>query len=68
MGFRYRRPSLKTALGITKAKRRAKKAIGLDKVTRVLNAPKNAKRRAKRKLGYYSEPMKFIRFLMRLFK
>ena len=66
--LRYRRQSLKTMLGLTKAKRRVKKKLGIYKVTKVTNAPKNTKRRIKRKLGYESEPMKFFRFLKRVFK
>lgn len=66
--MRYRKPSFKTALGVTKAKRKLKKDLGVYKVTKVTNAPKNAKRRVKRKLGYESEGAKFIRFLLRLFK
>ncbi len=65
---RYRRPSLKTALGVTKAKRRFKKATGIAKVERIINTPKNMKRRALRRVGYYSEPMKFLRWLGRLFR
>ena len=68
MRIRYRRPSMNTLLGITKAKRQIKKDLGIYKVTRVINAPKNAERRALRKMGYYSGPMKFLRFLMQLFK
>lgn len=66
--FRYRKKSLKTTLGVTKAKRRIKKDLGIYKVTKVTNAPKNLKRRAKRKVGHESEPMKFFRFLRRIFK
>lgn len=66
--MRYRKPSLKTLLGVTKAKRQIKKSLGLDKVSRVLNAPNNAKRRVKRALGNESEPMKLFRFIGRLFK
>lgn len=66
--MRYRMPSLKTLLGVTKAKRRIKKSLGIYEITRVLNAPKNVERRLKRKAGYYSEPMKLIRFLSRLFR
>ena len=68
MRIRYRKPSLKTILGLTAAKKQLKRDLGIYKVTRVLNAPKNAKRRAKRALGYESEPAKFFRFLMRVFK
>lgn len=66
--MRYRKPSLKTMLGVTKAKRRLKKDLGFYSVTRITNAPGNAKRRLKRKLGYESEPMKLARFLRRLLK
>lgn len=65
---RYRKPSVKTLLGVTKAKRQIKKDLGITKITRVTNAPKNTKRRIKRKAGYESEPMKFMRFLKRIFK
>ena len=64
----YRKPSMKSALGITKAKRRINKASGKSSVTKILNAPKNTKRKIKRKAGYYSTPMKTIRFISRLLK
>lgn len=63
--IRYRRPSLKTALGVTKAKKRLKKQLGITAAMRPFRAPGNAKRRALRKVGYYSGPAKFLRFLMR---
>jgi hypothetical protein len=66
--MRYRKPSLKTILGLTAAKKRVKRDLGIYKVTKVLNAPSNAKRRVKRSLGYESESAKFVRFLFRLFK
>ena len=68
MRIRYRRPSMNTLLGVTKAKRQIKKDLGIYNVTRVINAHKNAERRALREVGYYSGPMKFLRFLRRLFK
>jgi len=68
MKLRYRKPSAKQLLGVTKAKRQVKRSLGLDKVTRVTNAPQNLKRRAKRKVGYESEPLKLFRFLRRIFK
>ena len=68
MKLRYRKPSVKRMLGVTKAKRQVKKSLGVDKITRVTNAPKNIERRSKRKVGYESEPMKLFRFLGRLFK
>jgi len=66
--MRYRKPSIKTLLGITKAKRKLKRDLGIYKVTKYTNAPKNMKTRLKRKAGYYSEPMKIFRFIKRLFK
>ena len=66
--FRYRRPSIKTALGITKAKKRINKQLGITAIKRPFRAPGNAKRRILRKVGYYSGPMKFIRFLGRIGK
>lgn len=63
--MRYRRPSLKTALGVTKAKKRLKKQVGITAAMKPFRAPENMKRRALRKVGYYSGPMKFLRFLSR---
>ncbi|MGH2517121.1 MAG: hypothetical protein ACRDHP_15835 [Ktedonobacterales bacterium] len=60
---RYRRPSLKTALGVTKAKRRLKTKSGYYAATRWMRAPRNARRRVLRRAGYYSGPMKLFRFL-----
>jgi hypothetical protein len=63
---RYRRPSLKTALGITRAKRRFRQATGYYALTRPFRAPTNFKRRVLRRTGYYSQPMKLLRFLRRI--
>jgi hypothetical protein len=41
-------------LGITKAKKRINKAIGVTAVMKPFRAPGNAKRRVLRKVGYYS--------------
>ncbi len=59
--FRYRKPSLKTLLGLTKAERKLKKYLGVYEVTKIINAPKNLKRRILNKAGYYSEPAKTLR-------
>lgn len=59
--FRYRKPSAKTVLGVTKAKKRIKKKAGITAVTRPTRAATNAKRRVKRKVGYYSAPAKMMR-------
>ncbi len=66
--MRYRKPSLKTILGITKAKRKIKKDLGIYEVTKIINFSKNAKRKIKRSLGYESEIMKMFRFLRRILK
>lgn len=66
--MRYRKPSLKTVLGITKAKRKIKKDLGIYEITKIINAPKNVKRKVKRSLGYESQIMKIFRFLSRILK
>ena len=66
--MRYQKPSLKTLLGVTSAKKKIKKDLGIYEITKVLNAPKNTKRKVKRAMGYESEPMKIFRFIQRLFK
>ncbi len=66
--MRYRRPSLKTALGITRAKKRMNRRLGITAVMRPLRARGNYERRLKRRLGYYSEPMKMLRLIRRLLK
>lgn len=59
--FRYRRPSLKTILGVTKAKKRLKKELGITAALKPFRAWTNAKRRVKRKVGYESEAGRLIR-------
>lgn len=66
--FRYRKPSVKTMLGVTKAKKRFNKAVGITAVKKPFRAYGNAKRRALYRFGYYSGPMKFMRFLGRIWK
>jgi hypothetical protein len=66
--FRYRRPSVKTMLGVTKAKKRFNRAVGITAVKKPFRAPGNMKRRVLRRAGYNSEPMKFMRFIGRIFK
>jgi len=65
MRLRYRRQSLSTMLGITKAKKRINKAVGLTAIRKPFRAPGNFKRRIKRRIGYYSEFMKFFRWFRR---
>lgn len=59
--FRYRRPSLKTVLGLTRAKKRAKKALGLNTLLAALRWWPNQKRRVKRKLVYESASGRLLR-------
>jgi hypothetical protein len=59
--FRYRRPSLKTILGITKAKRRLKKELGITDAMKPFRWWTNTKRRFKRKIGYESDAGRLIR-------
>jgi hypothetical protein len=66
--IRYRKPSMKTMLGVTKAKKRVNKSLGITAVKRPFRASGNYKRRVLRRAGYYSEPMKFMRFINRIFK
>ncbi len=59
--FRYRRPSLKTMLGITKAKKRIKKELGITAFMKPFRWWTNTKRRIKRKIGYESKAGRLIR-------
>ena len=59
--FRYRRPSLNALLGITKAKKRLKKELGITDALKPFRAWTNAKRRFKRKIGYESDAGRLIR-------
>lgn len=60
---RYRKPSVRTLLGVTRAKRRILTTTGYYAATRPLRAPTNFKRRVLRHAGYYSAPMQAARFL-----
>lgn len=62
--MRFRRPSLKTTLGLTRKKKQLKRDLGVynNPVWKVTHAVPNAERRLKRRAGYYSGPMKFLRW------
>jgi hypothetical protein len=62
---RFRKPSLKTAVGLTKATKRAKKAVGITAAMKPIRTPGNLKRTSLRKSGYYSGPMRWLRFLFK---
>jgi hypothetical protein len=64
--IRYRRPSLKTMLGMTRARKRMNRQVGITAAMRPFRAPGNMKRRMLRRASYYSDPMKFLRFLNRM--
>lgn len=58
--FRYRKPSLNTVLGITKAKRAIRKAAGISTVERYTK-PSRIKQSLKQKVGSYSPTMTVVR-------
>ncbi len=59
--FRYRKPSLGEIIGTTAAERRISRELGLANLRDPLNPIKNMERRAKSRVGYYSEPIKLAR-------
>jgi hypothetical protein len=59
--LRYRRPSLKTLLGITKAKKQIKKDLGITALLKPFRWWPNKKRRIKRGVGYESEVGRHVR-------
>ncbi len=59
---------MKTMLGVTRAKKRLNRQLGITAIKRPFRAPGNMKRRVLRRAGYYSGPMKFMRFMGRMFK
>ena len=59
--MRYRKPSVKTVLGITKMKKRLNKALGINKILAPFRAVGNYQRRILRRAGYYSPEMKALR-------
>ena len=63
--MRYRKPSPKTLLGVTKLKKRLKKALGVNAILRPFRAFTNFKRRMLRRAGYYSPEMKMVRAAQR---
>ena len=59
--FRYRRPSLNTLLGITKAKKRIEKELGITEAMKPFRWWTNTKRKFKRETGYESKTGRLIR-------
>lgn len=58
--FRYRRPSLKTLLGVTKVKRKAKRSLGISQV-QGWTRPSRLKQKAKYRVGLYSPAVRVVR-------
>ena len=58
--FRYRKPSVKTLLGITKVERKIKKATGISTIER-LTKPSRIEQTLKQKAGIYSPEMTVVR-------
>lgn len=58
--MRYRRPSMNRVLGITTAKRRVRRSLGISQV-QGWTEPSRVKQRAKQKLGDYSPAMRVVR-------
>ena len=59
--FRYRKPSLKTLLGITRVKRSIKKATGISKIQSL--SPSRVKQKIKYNIGYNKPIFKHTREL-----
>ena len=59
--FRYRRPSIKTLLGVTAAKKRIKKDLGITALLKPIRWWPNKKRQLKREIGYESQAGRLIR-------
>ena len=58
--FRYRRPSLNQLLGVTAAKRRVKRELGISQVE-AWTKPSRVKQRLKQQVGLYSPEVRVIR-------
>jgi len=58
--FRYRRPSLKTALGVIRVKRQMKRSVGVSQVEG-WTKPSRVKQKLKYRAGLYSPAVRVIR-------
>lgn len=58
--FRYRKPSLNTVLGVTAAKRKVKRSLGISQV-QGWTKPSRLKQKAKSRAGLYSPLARVIR-------
>lgn len=59
--FRYRAPSWRTLLGLTRLKKEVKKELGINEVMKPFRWYGNEKRKLKREMGYESEEGKLLR-------
>ena len=62
--IRYRRTSLRTALGITKEEKRIKRELGITAILKPFRWWGNEKRKIKREVGYYSPEAKLARHVL----
>lgn len=58
--FRYRKPSLNTLLGVTAAKRKVKRSLGISQLEAVTR-PSRVKQTVKSRLGLYSPLARVVR-------
>ena len=58
--FRYRKPSIRTLVGYTGAKRRLKRSLGISQV-QAWTKPSRIKQRIKYRVGLYSPAARVIR-------
>ena len=58
--FRYRKPSMNTVLGITAAKRRVKRELGISQVE-AWTKPSWVKQRLHQRVGLYSPVVRVVR-------
>jgi hypothetical protein len=58
--FRYRRPSLNTVLGITRAKRRIRRSLGISQFEGYTR-PSRVRQKIKQRVGLYSPAVRVIR-------
>ena len=62
--FRYRRPSVNQLLGVTSAKRKVKRELGISQV-QAWTKPSRVKQRVKQQIGLYSPVARVIRQTVR---
>lgn len=62
--MRYRRPSMNQLLGVTAAKRRVRRSLGVSQVE-AWTEPSRVKQRVKYNVGFYSPAMRTARKISR---